>query len=839
MSKVRFYGLMVVLSGGLVGGSAVSGLAETPSRDRHATTIKEWIAQIEAATVQVTSVSLNRTDAGLEIVLQTAEGKPLQIDTNRFRSEGNSLIADIPNAVLVLPDAQAFVADNPTADIANVRVVQQEPNMIRVSVAGTDGLPLSEVSLKAGGLLYSLDAETDEPDEEIVVRGDRPNRYRAPNASTATRTDTPLRDVPANIQVIPRQVLQDQGAVRLDEALRNVGGVTFSSSLGNRGQDFQVRGFSATQFRNGLREDSGGFGSFNNRTAQETADLERIEVLKGPASVLFGQGEPGGVINLISKKPLPSPYYNLDFTVGNFNFYRSTLDFSGPLTTNGSLAYRLNIAYESAGSFRDFTDSRRYFIAPTLVWKISPNTTLTLGASYLQDKRTFDRGLIVLNGRNRPTRLPFDRALFDPKFNTSNFDETRAYLYLDHQFADNLSIRSAFRYTTSFESDREGTSSVVGILNDNRTVEIESYFGDQLFETFTFQNDLVWKFNTGSVAHTLLFGLELSSNKARYSSQVSPEEQALTGGLLDIFEPNYDAITYTGGYQFTFEGDRIDQKTLGIYLQDQIALADNLKLLIGGRFDSVRSEQRFGDFSEDNSDAAFSPRVGLVYQPSKTIALYASYSKSFVPVGGRSATNTPFEPERGTQYEIGVKADLIENRLSATLSAYDIAKTNVSTADPNDPDFSIQVGEQRGRGIDLDIAGEILPGWNIIASYAYLDAKITKDNRFDVGNRLNNIPRNTASLWTTYTIQSGNLKGLGFGAGIFFVDKRAGDLANSFILPGYTRFDAALFYTRGNFRAALNLKNLFETKYFAGSQSRSSVVPGAPFEVRGTISWDF
>lgn len=204
-----------------------------------------------------------------------------------------------------------------------------------------------------------------------------------------------------------------------------------------------------------------------------------------------------------------------------------------------------------------------------------------------------------------------------------------------------------------------------------------------------------------------------------------------------------------------------------------------------------------------------------------------------------SATNTPFKPTRGTQYEIGAKADFLDGRLSATIGAYYITRSNITTADPDNPRFSIQVGEQRARGIDIDVAGEILPSWNIIASYALIDATITQDNTFEVGNRLNNIPQNAASLWTTYTLQSGDLTGLGFGAGAFFVGERTGDLANSFTLPGYTRVDAAIYYNRNNFRAALNFKNLFGTEYFAGSQNRRAVVPGAPFEVQGTISWQF
>jgi iron complex outermembrane receptor protein len=809
--------------------------------EQPATTIEDWMTQIAQALVQVTGVRVEMTESSLQVVLDVAEG---ELPTPAMRSVGNALIVDFSGVTLALPNGDEFSQANPIEGIALVSVTSLPDNRVRVAITGVEAPPIADVRGEGQEFVLSVvpgteAAGTGEDAIQVVVTGEQDDGYNPSRATTATRTDTPLRDVPASITVIPRQVIEDQGAVRLDEILRNASGVTFSSSLGNRGQDFRIRGFSATQFRNGLREDAGGGGSFVTRTVQETANIERVEVLRGPASVLFGQGEPGGVINLVSKSPLTVPYYDIDFTAGNFNFYRPALDFSGPLTDDGALAYRLNLVYEDTDSFRDFADSRRYFIAPTLAWRIGADTTLTLEASYLQDRRTFDRGLIVLNGDDRPADLPLNRALYDPRFSRNNFDETRAYLYLDHEFSDNLAIRSAFRYTTSFESDREGTSQITGLRDDNRTAEIEAYFGEQFFETYTFQNDLTWGFSTGPIDHTLLVGVELASNSARFGSSAPEGQQALTGGVLDIFEPDYDAITYTGSYDFYFGGERQDQRTLGIYVQDQINVLDNLILLLGGRFDQVNSEERFGDFRQDIDDAAFSPRFGIVYQPNEILSLYASYSRSFVPVGGRNATNTPFEPTRGTQYEIGVKADFLDGRLSSTLAAYDITRSNITTPDPNNPDFSIQVGEQNGRGIDLDIAGEILPGWNIIAGYSYLDATITRDNNFEVGNQLNNAPRNSASLWTTYTIQSGDLRGLGFGAGVFFVDQRSGDLANSFTIPSYTRFDAALYYNRDNFRAALNFKNLFDTEYFAGSQNRFAVVPGAPFEVRGTVSWQF
>jgi iron complex outermembrane recepter protein len=798
------------------------------------TTIQPLLAQ-DANSVKITGVKVNPTATGVEILLESTSGTISPPTTKR---EGNTLTADIPNAILTLPEGKEFQSANPAKGIANV-VVTQVANQVRISITGTNAVPAVNFVPSTSGLMLSLTAseatESEEDEIEVVVTGEQQG-YRVPNATTATKTDTPLRDIPANIQVIPRQLLQDQGATRIGEAVRNVSGVNFSTSFGNRNSNFNVRGFTASQFRNGFLESTSS-SFFNKRTEAETADLEQIEVLKGPASVLFGQGDPGGIINLVPKKPLFNPFYEATFTAGSYSFYRPTIDLTGPLSEDGTVAYRLNLAYENAGSFRDFINTERFFIAPTLTWKINPNTSLTLEASYLQDQRTFDRGTIVLNGSDRPADLPFNRAFFDPANSVSTFDETRVYFYLDHKFDESLKWRSAFRFTKSFESGLTGGASQADeLLPDNRTLVISNYTGDQYYETYTFQNDLTWKFNTGSIAHTLLFGLELAKQTGVFSRNAFA-----TGGLLDIFNPDYNAIRYTDfTTQPEFDGIS-ESRIFGIYLQDQIALFDNLKLIIGGRFDTYTNTQTYRDptFNSDAEAQAFSPRLGIVYQPTKDISLYASYTQSFNPVSGRSESGTPFLPERGTQYEIGLKADLFDGRLSTTLSAYDITKSNVLTADPNNPNFSIQIGEQKGRGIDFDIVGKIMPGWDLIASYAYTDARISKDNSFPVENRLNNVPKNTASLFTTYRIQEGDLKGLGFGAGVFYVDSRAGDLENSFTIPSYTRVDAALYYEKENFRAALNFKNLFNARYFDGAQNRLSVIPGAPFTVQATVSWKF
>jgi iron complex outermembrane recepter protein len=679
-------------------------------------------------------------------------------------------------------------------------------------------------------------AQASEPEEEeVTVTGDGARGYRVPSAESTTRTNTPLRDIPANIQVIPRQVLEDQGGTRVDDALRNVSGITFGNSFGGRLSQFTGRGFPVTQFRNGLLEGSsaGALFRFNSLTSVETADIEQIEVLKGPASVLFGQVEPGAVINYVSKKPLFRPSYNASLNVGSYGLFRPTFDFSDKLDPQGNASYRLNVAIERAESFRDFVETDRIFIAPSLAWKISPRTLLTFEGSFLKDERPIDRGLVAL-GRGVPD-VPISRYL-GPGSEPNEFDEKRAYLTLDHQFSDRLSLRSTLRVTRS-EELRPLTVQAGNLRPDNRTVPLSSSTIDQLFETYTWRNDLIAKFNTGSIRHTLLAGIELVKISGWFNNNFTG-----TVSPIDLFNPDYSRVVISPLRRRPELDYTNDVKNLGIYLQNQIDLTDNLKLVLGGRFDSYDQEELRPSapaLSIRQTGTEFSPNAGLVYQPSNTLAFYANYARSFQPQIGRDLDRQTFQPERGTQYEVGVKADLIPGRLSATLAGYKITKTNVLTSDPRDQNFSIQVGEQRSQGIELDVVGEILPGWNVIASYAYTDAEIVRDNRFASGNRLINIPFNTASLWTTYTLQSGSLRGLGFGAGVFFVDGRSGDLANSFEVPSYARVDASIFYSTGRVRAGLNFKNVFDTVYFAGTQGRSSILPGIPFMVQGTLSVQF
>lgn len=322
-------------------------------------------------------------------------------------------------------------------------------------------------------------------------------------------------------------------------------------------------------------------------------------------------------------------------------------------------------------------------------------------------------------------------------------------------------------------------------------------------------------FSTGSIRHQLLFGVDLN----RYD-QYQSKYEGRVGASLDLFDPDYSLDRFA----VIFSGDIATlTDSLGVYVQVQVTLAENLKLLLGGRFDVFEQTKtdRVSDTEQYQSGDAFSPRVGIVYQPIPPISLYASYSRSFIPTIGRAVDSSQFQPGRGTQYEVGVKAD-VNDRLCATLALYDLTRSNVVTGDPDSPNFSIQTGEQNSRGIELNLKGEILPGWNVIGGYAYTDARITEDETYDVGNRLNNVPENSFSLWTSYELQEGDLRGLGFGLGLFYVGDRQGDLDNTFTLPSYLRTDAAIFYKRGQFRAALNVRNLFNVDYFESAYSQRS-----------------
>ncbi|WP_298906991.1 TonB-dependent siderophore receptor [uncultured Nostoc sp.] len=832
---------------------------------RSARTVKEWFAQIkqqnppaqnqEDEVIQVTSVKANPTSSGVEVVLQTSKGQQLQVVN---RSLGNNFIADIPNAQLRLPNSEAFTfrSQKPIAGVSEITVTNFDDNTIRVTVTGEAGVPIVELFDSADeGIIFSVasaapdtqpqqqnptpppregersqqtqpslpSAEGDEP-IELVVTGEQ-DGYTVPEASTATRTDTPLRDIPQSIQVVPQQVIKDQGITRINDAVRNVSGTSFTTGYGNSENGVNIRGFNANSLKDGFTTTS----IFTNAT-----NIEQVEVLKGPASVLYGQVEPGGVINYVTKKPLSNPYYAANFTAGSYNYYNGAIDLSGPLTTDKKLLYRLNVSYEDSDSFRDLVFNKVFFISPAFTYKISDRTTLDFAYEYLNFNSSFDRGF---PNDPRSFNLPINLSLND--YNAAQDIESHQIdLTLNHQFNDHLQIRS--RFEAKFEHYYSAVVNEYAFAEDGQTVLRDFYGGDSNSTNLVLQTDLIAKFKTGSIEHQLLAGLEWKPSFGDSTDFSSVEGYP----SINIYNPVYGfpfpAVTTSNGNSNT--------DTVGIALQDQVTLLPNVKLLVGGRYDFISTDSdSIADISipsepqKSGSDSqAFSPRVGIVYQPIEPISLYASYSRSFTPnLGTLRADLTQIEPSRGTQYEVGVKAELFGGRLISSLAAYDIAKTNIPTTDPDNPQYSIALGEVKSRGIEFDIAGEISPGWKVIASAYLNDTYTSKDsNSTIIGGALPAIPSQGASLWTTYEIQKGSLKGLQFGGGIFYVGDRVNDYFDPIItLPSYVRTDAVISYKRDNWRAALNFKNIFNVRYY--ETNWPLIFPQAPFTLQGTISVEF
>ncbi|UKO96841.1 TonB-dependent receptor [Nostoc sp. UHCC 0870] len=856
MSKLEQLIWIASLSGILVTMPAIaeeiksSSIQEKKDNLKPVSKVKQLLAQ---SPIVIPQVRLQSTDKGLDIILETNQSDKLQ---SVVKSEGNNYIVDIPNTQLRLPNGDIFRQEKPTAGISEVIVTNLDANTVRVTVTGETGAPQVELFDGDEGLVFgvvptvtttqtpqtqpSTETQPEEPSAqsetpiELIVTGEQ-NRYRVPNASTGTRTDTLIRDIPQTIQVVPEEVIRDQRVTRLRDALLNVGGVVQNGGFGGGVDQLANRGFfTGGLFGGGILVDGFKDGRGGIR---ETANVERIEVLKGPASVLYGGVEPGGVINLVTKQPLRDPYYNAELSVGNFSTFRPSLDISGPLNSDKTLLYRLNSVYESSAGFRNFDqDIQRFFISPILKWEIGKATNLTFQFDYLNDERPFDRGFLAFG--NGILDIPVERILGEPD-DVRKVEEIGFSYRLEHNFNDNWKIRNAFRYQSSdsfdYRAEPVRLNETTGILSRNFRSN------DDYQENYTLQTDLVGKFTTGSINHTLLFGVDL----ARATS--GGTQKRLPGGItpsIDVFNPVYNAIPRPGLEELTnvVRNNQNRSTGLGIFLQDQIAFADNLKFLVGGRLDFVdQNSKNFLNGSESNQyDTAITPRLGIVYQPIQAISLYASYSQSFSPNFATSVDGTILEPERGTQYEVGVKAEFLDGKLAATLAAYDITKSNMATTDPANPDFSIPIGKQRSQGIELNVRGEISPGWNVIASYSYVDPKYTEFNDGLAGNRPANIPFNTASLWTTYQLQRGNLQGLGFGFGLFYIGDRQGDDDNTYVIPGYLRTDATIYYQRDNWRAGINIQNLFNEKYFHGANfGRVAIEPGAPLTVVGSFSVTF
>jgi iron complex outermembrane recepter protein len=807
------------------------------------TSAKDLLAQ-QTNITRVTGVEVNQTNKGLEVVLQTAARSQKLVPL--ILPEGNKLVIDLLDAALGFSISNGVTKTNPAPGIKTVNLARVDESSIRLTITGEKQAPSAEVIASNQNLILSVNPQGSSaqppfegkqiPDQEIEVIAtgeEETNNYFVPEASSATKTDTPIRDTPQSIQVIPRRTIEDQQVTGIEQTVDNVSGVTFLGNDDNRGLNFAIRGFSnAPVLRDGFRI----YGV--NSLEPEVANLEQIEILKGPASILYGQVQPGGIVNLVSKQPLSEPLYDLRLQLGNRSLVSPSIDFSSPLTKDGNVSYRLNALYRNESSFRDYDQNfDRVFLAPTVAIK-SKNTDLTFNLEYGRDDNPADFGTVA-SGQGIAD-VPSARI-------TNNPDDTVEKRFLnfgynlEHRFNDDWKIRNAFRYL----GDTYDYSVLALPLDfDDQTGEVQRAWADQGNEAnfLSLDTNIQGKLATGSIKHTLLLGVDLSTGQEKNFTRFDQE----TPAPLDIFNPDYSALPKPDSASIPiFFDNKITGDRLGIYLQDQVDLLDNLILLAGLRYDTLDQtlNERLTGLETPQEEDEFSPRLGIVYQPIKPVSLYASYSESFTPNEDTAEGGGLLEPETGKGFEVGAKGEIIPQRLSATLAYFDIAKQNVATPDPDNPFNSLASGEQKSKGVELDLTGEILPGWNVLASYAYIDAEVTKDTDLNlIGNGLAGVAEHSANLWTTYELQQGSLQGLGFSMGLNFVGERQGDLDNSFQVDDYFLTNAGVFYRRDRWQAHLNFNNIFDVDFIEsvnGSGRARGIYPGEPFTVRGSIAVQF
>jgi iron complex outermembrane receptor protein len=678
--------------------------------------------------------------------------------------------------------------------------------------------------------------------------------------AVATKSDIPILQTPGSIQVVPREVIDDQQALSVTDALvGNVSSVQPSSDAYYPG--FNIRGFdNASIYRNDLL--------VPNLVFIETANLQSIEVLKGPAAMLFGRLEPGGIVNLVVKRPLETPYYSIQEQAGSWGLTRTTVDASGPLTEDKTWLYRINLDFTHADSFRNFVTTQDGFVAPTITYHPIEQFRLNLDAEYQNRIFVADSDNAIPAIGTRPAPIPISTYLQDPAVTAVNPSRMqRGFIGYDWTFdiAKDWSVTNRFGYydinyaqrITDYNSVDELTGLITRgdwDVNAHRT-----YLSSNL--------DLNGKFETGPLNHDVLIGTDYHTET---NHDFGFSGNTPTVGPINMFFPTYSLSGYVkppNNFFFPFQ-----QSWEGVYGQDMISFADDkLHLLIGGRYDWANYGYGFSptSFVEANGpfnpvtgngfqnafDQAFSPRIGAVVQPAPWLSFYGDYVKSFGATNGLPAPGQPsFPPEMGRQWEGGAKAEFFDKRLTATVAFYDILKTNVVQSIPG-TQFSSAIGLVESKGAEFDIAGRIDENWSLIGSYAFDSAHILNGQGYTVtgvqvdesGNRLQNVPYDAASIWVKYDA-SGDFRGVSAGGGVVYVGERQGDNVNSFQLPAYTVVNTMIMYRLQpamlpswlkNATIQLNVKNLLNTTYYTNSYDRFSIYPGAPRTFLASLRAEF
>ena len=667
----------------------------------------------------------------------------------------------------------------------------------------------------------------------IIVVGQKQD-YRTRASSTATKTDTPLQDIPQAISIVTAQQIADQGLHSMAEVLRTVPGATVASGEGHRDQ-ILLRGQNTTAdfFVDGLRDDSQYYRGLYN--------LDRVEVLKGPNAMIFGRGGGGGVINRVTKKADSARSFGgAAATLDSHGAWSGAVDANAPL--GGGLAGRINAVYETFDSFRDHVDGHRIGINPTLGWDLGEATRIDLSYEYSRDRRTVDRGVPSQDGR--PWTGDRKRFFGDPDVNRMRFDGHVGDLALTHRFSDSLRWTAKGRVGTTDKF--YGNAFAATAVAADGTVGLEAYTSGADRDFVQLQNDLVADFDTGPIRHTLLVGADYSGARTRSSRQQgyfdgAPLAQTASSRRRLIIplamSDDLPAITFRDGVTAATDG-RSNATAWGLYVQDQAKIGEHVEIIAGLRRDWFDLDYRnlISGAELTRKDALWSPRLGVVLKPVPSLSLYGSWSKSFLPQSGDQFSSLTVDtaalaPEKFVNREIGLKWAATPT-IDITLAAYRLDRTNTRATDPVTL-LTVLTGAERSKGIEASITGRILPHLSIAASAALQKARLTRTTTAaPAGREVASVPHFTASLWGRYDVS----ERVGFGAGIYHQSKMFASISNAVTVAGYTRADAAVFVAlTDRIEAQVNVENLFDKRYIGLVHTDNNLNPGTPRTVRGAL----
>jgi len=692
--------------------------------------------------------------------------------------------------------------------------------------------PMRCLAMFAGALPFPILALAEPAAEpvadSVVVTGQR-SAYRSLAVAGATKTDALPLDLPQSVRTLGADLLRDAGVTTLSGALELASGIARQSDLGglwdsyamrgftgdpNFGSDYMVNGFSSSRGYNGVRDAAG---------------TQTIEILKGPASALYGRGEPGGTVNVLTRKPRFAPQYGVDLTLASHRTRRVAVDFTGPLTN--TVAYRLNLAHQDGGSFRDHVHTERSYASPSFVWLAGEDTTVSYEIEATRQRTPFDRGIPVIAGRE--DAVPATRFLGEPDDGPITVKSFGHQLFVQHGLKQGWSLQGGASWR---DSGLRGYSSEANdLLADGRTLRRQRRHRDFSATDRSARIELLGTASGWGLRHSLLFGADgYRFDDTRVQLRRNPS--AANPYAIDVFAPAYGGLAAP----LALSIDTVErQRASAWYAQDLIGFGRHWKALLGVRTDRYRQtvvNHRAGTVNRQALRAT-SPRAGLVYQPTNTTSLYASVARGFRPNSGIGIDNTSFQAEDSRSREVGAKVETLGG-LAATLALYRIEKRNVLTVNPLNTDFALPAGEVASKGVELDVSGRVRRGLRISAAYAYTDARVTRgDNTIRTGSRFPNVPRQSGSLLVVAGDERTSL-----GAGLAHVGERYGDVATSsdFRLPAYTTARLLAAYAPDKrWRLALNVDNLFDRRYFASSYSRLWVAPGSTRSASATLSYRY